>query len=126
MKELNFESASKLVHEAHAHAVKANLKVSAAVVDVAGRLVAFARMDGALPASSELARVKAETTLLFGMPTKFMESASALIPAFDRPVAFVGGGVPLTVEGRTVGALGIAGGMPDQDHELAAAVGQTF
>lgn len=119
---LNLEYASKLVSRATADAQKTGLHVTAAVVDVAGRLVALQRMDGALPASSELAKVKAETALLFGMPTKDMAPASTLIPAFGKPVAFFGGGVPLKLGGEIVGALGIAGGMPDQDHELALAV----
>lgn len=122
MKELGLDLAAKLVQNALGEAKSRDVNVSVAVVDAAGRLVAFSRMDGALPASAELARVKAESTLLFGMPTQDMAAASALIPAFSRPVAFVGGGFPLRQKGTVVGALGVAGGMPDQDHELAAAV----
>ncbi|HEU4583778.1 MAG TPA: heme-binding protein [Polyangiaceae bacterium] len=126
MQEITLERAQELVKKAADSASKSGLKISAAVVDVAGRLVAFARQDGALPASVELSAVKAQSALLFGIPTKDMAAASVLIPAFSKPVAFIGGGVPLQKDGKVVGALGISGGMPDQDHELALGVAKSF
>jgi uncharacterized protein GlcG (DUF336 family) len=126
MKLMTLESANRIIETAQKGAARAGGKISVAVVDGTGQLVAFSRADGALPASAELARVKAETAFLFAMATKDLAAASALATALARPVAFFGGGIPLIVEGRPAGAVGVAGGMPDQDHEVAAAAAEAF
>ena len=118
---MTLEIGTRLVDAAVAGALKRQTAVSVAVVDAAGQLVSMKRMDGALPASAELCRVKAETVTLFGMPTRDLATASAISSALSRPVALFGGGVPLRADGQLVGALGVAGGMPDHDHEIAAA-----
>jgi len=123
---VTWEKAAKIVEEAQKAAKKTGGALSVAVVDQTGQLVSFARSDGALPASAELARVKAETSVLFTMPTKDLGAASALATALSRPTAFIGGGVPLLEGGKVVGGLGIAGGMPDQDHEIALAAAKVF
>ncbi len=68
--------------------------------------------------------------MLFAQPTKNLTAAvQPNAPLFGieagtrDPLAFVGGGVPvIDPEGRLVGAIGVGGGFPDQDHQVAEAV----
>lgn len=102
--------------------------VNVSVCDAAGHEVAFARMDGAALLSADIARDKAYTVAAFlGIPTdrwfSMIENAPALregIVHRDRLVIFAGG-VPVTVEGAVVGAVGVSGGTAEQDAEIAAA-----
>lgn len=41
--------------------------------------------------------------------------------ALDRPLLFIAGGVPVHRDGRLIGAIGVGGGAPEQDHAFAAA-----
>lgn len=104
---------------------------SVAVLDAGRELVAFARMDGALLASVEISQAKAYTARSLNAATKDVESlAQPGAPLFGlhtahlaagRALVTFGGGVPVVVDGVIVGAVGVAGGSPDQDHEIAAA-----
>jgi len=103
---------------------------SVAVVDAGRELVAFARMDEALLASVAISQAKAYTARSLNASTKDVESlAQPGAPLFGlhtahlavgRSLVTFGGGVPVTVDGAIVGAIGVAGGSPDQDHEIAA------
>ena len=93
--------------------------------------VSFARMDGALLASVAISQAKAYTARSFNSATK--DVADWVPPggplygletshlSVGRALVVFGGGVPITVNGEVVGAVGVAGGSVDQDHEIAAA-----
>jgi uncharacterized protein GlcG (DUF336 family) len=116
-----------LIHEA-ARAAEAHGKPRAiALVDTAGTLQGFLRMDGAPLLSVQLAQDKAHTAASFGIPTdqwhEFIKNDPPLavgIPAVPRLVVF-GGGYPLHVDGHLVGALGISGGHYTDDMTVAQA-----
>lgn len=117
------DTALRLIAIALAEGEKAQVKVSATVVDPAMGLVAFARADGATPHSVETSRRKANTAAS-------TRRASGWIPAeleLMLPIAAgnlltnVTGGVPLVLDGEHAGGLGIAGGTPAQDAEIAQA-----
>ena len=101
------------------------------MIDAGRELLAFARMDGALLASPAIAQAKAYTSRSLSCDTRDAEAlAQPGGPLFGlhtahlavgRALVTFGGGVLVTVGGRDVGAIGVAGGMPDQDHEIAAA-----
>ncbi len=98
-----------------------------AVVDQAGNLLAFARMDGAPLLSSQLAQDKAYTVAAFGLPTHawwdLLQGEPALLHGIvktDRLIVF-GGGVPIVVGGEHVGAIGVSGGSAEQDRQVAEA-----
>lgn len=116
---LTLKSATTLIDSVIA---KVETPVSIAIVDAGGHLLALKRMDGASVASAELCRVKAETACIFNTASKDLAEASILAPALSRPVALFGGGVPIRKGGELLGAIGVAGGHPDQDHALAAGV----
>ena len=105
-------------------------KVALTVVDEAGHLVACERMDGALWATPEIARGKANAAAAFRATTLDLEERFTARALFANNVAALGayqfvfgrGGVPLVVNGRIVGAVGVSGAVPaDNDHTIADA-----
>jgi glc operon protein GlcG len=94
-----------------------------AVVDPAGDLLAFQRMDGVRPASVDLAIEKARTAARLRRPTAEIEDninkgRTAFVTA---GIAALRGGVPIRVNGEVVGAVGVAGLNKDTDTETATA-----
>jgi glc operon protein GlcG len=101
------------------------LQMAFAVVEPSGELVAFARMDGVPYASIRIAQQKARTAARLRMATAQLEERvqggrTALLSS-DEVIA-VGGGVPIVVDGRVIGALGVSGASAAEDHALAAAL----
>lgn len=104
---------------------------SVAVIDDGRELLAFARMDDALLASAAISQAKAYTARSLSCDTRdvteLAQPGGALFGlhtahlAVGRTLITFGGGVLVTVDGKPVGAIGVAGGSPDQDHEIAAA-----
>jgi glc operon protein GlcG len=94
-----------------------------AVVDPAGDLLAFQRMDGVRPASADLAIQKARTAARLRRPTAEIEdNINHGRPAFvTANIMALRGGVPVHVNGVVVGAVGIAGLSSETDTEIATA-----
>lgn len=98
-----------------------------AVVDAGNNLTAFSRMDGAWLGSIDIAQSKAYTSRAFDMPTRDLaDMAQPGEPLFgidgaNQSVIIFAGGIPLTDDGAVVGAVGVSGGTPDQDHEVCEA-----
>ncbi|MGV9355384.1 GlcG/HbpS family heme-binding protein [Streptomyces misionensis] len=98
------------------------------VVDAGAHLICAAKADGAALAAVETSQTKARTSVLFAQATKDLAPAAQPgaplfgIDAGTRdPLAFVAGGVPVLRDGVLVGAIGVGGGTPGQDHEVASA-----
>ena len=127
---ISLSSIEKAIEAGKAKAADLGIAFTIAVLDDGARLVAFSRMDGAALASVESSQAKARTSVYFAAPTR--DLAGAVQPGapmfgiesgFGDPVVFVGGAVPLTdAHGAVIGAVGVGGGYPDQDHEVAEAV----
>jgi glc operon protein GlcG len=120
------EQARKAVLAALAEARANNWTMAAAVVDPAGILVYFERMDDTQNASSEIAIDKARSAALFRRPTKtFQDSVErggiGLRVMALRGAIPVDGGVPLVINGQIVGGLGVSGGTAEQDGQCAKA-----
>ncbi len=119
--------ARSLTAAAEARAAALGITVATTVVDGGGHLVAFARMDGTQLASTGLAQGKAFTAVAWQRPSQEMFDVSQPgesgygLQAVDPRYVFAGGGVPLTVDGQVVGAVGISGGTAEQDQECAEA-----
>jgi uncharacterized protein GlcG (DUF336 family) len=122
------ELAHRLIAAAEAKAVELDLPMVIAVCDESGVLKAFSRMDGAALLSVKIAQDKAYTAVGFGMPTDgwhgFIKDdpplADGAVGGIDRLVVF-GGGYPIKIEERVVGAIGVSGGHYTQDMEVAQA-----
>ena len=125
---LTGEDADLLVAAARTAAEAAGVTVSVAVLDAGGHLLAFRRDDRAVPISGETSTRKAFTALQLDAPTADLVDAvqpggpfHTLPTALDRPLLFIAGGLPVHRDGRLVGAIGVGGGAPDQDHGFALA-----
>lgn len=104
-----------------------------AVVDAAGHLIAFTRQDGALIGSIDLALCKAKTACLFSKSTEYLAKlAQPGAPLFgiDKSnhgeVVIFGGGVPVFIDGRIVGAVGTSAGTVEQDVQVANAAASAY
>lgn len=125
---LTTEDAELLVATANAAAEAAGATVSVTVLDAGGHLLAFRRDDRAVLISGETSTRKAYTALQLNAPTADLVEAvrpggpfHTLPTALDRPLLFIAGGLPVHRDGRLIGAVGVGGGAPDQDHGFAAA-----
>ncbi|MEL7893910.1 heme-binding protein [Vreelandella neptunia] len=101
-----------------------NWPVTIAVTDDGGHLLALRRLDGAAPFSAEVATHKARSAALGRKETQvFEEMINGGRTAFvTAPLqGLLSGGVPITVDGHVVGAVGISGVKPDQDVQVAKA-----
>ena len=130
---LHLAAAQKIVQGALTKAKEMKLTVNVAVVDEGGHLLAFARMDGARPASVYTALTKATAAATYRQPTGPGSSAAGqpdllLSLSLQNAAAASGGkmtslkgGVPILVDGQVVGAVGVGGGTGEQDAEVAKA-----
>ncbi|WP_432117327.1 GlcG/HbpS family heme-binding protein [Streptomyces sp. bgisy032] len=123
---LTTRDADALVAAAHRAAEAAGVAVSVTVLDAGGHLLAFRRDDRAVLISGETSTRKAYTALQLNTPTADLVDAvqpggpfHTLPTALDRPLLFIAGGVPVHRDGRLVGAVGVGGGAPEQDHAFA-------
>jgi glc operon protein GlcG len=122
---INNEQAKAAAAAALAEAKKNNWRVAVAVVGPYGEIVYFEKIDGTQNASESLATAKARTSALYRRPSKiFADAYAAGNLAFttfpERPIASEGG-VPIIVNGKIVGAIGVAGGTGQQDGVAATA-----
>jgi uncharacterized protein GlcG (DUF336 family) len=125
---ITLEEAKGILSAAEQKAQQMGQPMNIAVMDAGRNLVAFQRMDGAWVASIDIAIDKAFTSAGRGITTREIgEMAQPGQPLFGinttnggRIVIFAGG-VPLVRDGEVVGAVGVSGGTPDEDHEVAEA-----
>ena len=118
------EGAQRALQAALAEAMKQGWQVSIAVVDVAGELVGFARMDGAPMASVDISRAKARTAARLRRSTRTLDStltAGRLAILGLDGITPVEGGVPIVVNGEIIGAVGVSGATSAQDGQVATA-----
>lgn len=121
------EFAQELLAAAVAKANSCGQRSAICIVDAAGELKAFRRMDGAAKLAVQISQDKAYTAVSFGMPTHawhdFIKDDPPLregIVHTARLVVF-GGGYPLTVDGEIVGGIGVSGGHYTDDMAVAQA-----
>ena|SRR5882672_11921845 len=127
---LTLAQVDKAIQAGQAKAEHLGIAFTITVLDAGANLVAVSRMDGAALASVESCQAKARVSVLFGAPTRDLVGAVqpgapmfGIESGFRAPLAFVGGAVPVTdLDGRVIGAIGVGGGSPDNDHEIAEAV----
>jgi uncharacterized protein GlcG (DUF336 family) len=94
-----------------------------AVVDAAGNLLAFARVEGAATLAREPAIAKAATSASLGIATGEIpfEFGANLGMASQGRIANLGGGLPIVRDGRVLGAIGVGSGTTEQDVAVAEA-----
>jgi len=120
------EMAKQAAAPALAEARKNNWTMAVAIVDAAGNLVYFEKMDATQTGSVAVAIDKARSAALFKRPTKALQDALAAGGEGLRVLALQGavpveGGLPLVLDGKFIGAIGVSGGTSPQDGQCAKA-----
>lgn len=123
-KVISLEAAKAMAAAAEAEARRNDWGVAIAVVDVAGQLILFHRLDGVQSASLDIAIQKARTAARFRRPTKALEDALAAgrtaLLGVDGMLPLEGG-VPIVADGVVIGAIGVSGVTSQQDAQVARA-----
>lgn len=124
---LTLSEANQVVHAAVAKAQELNIRISVAVCDAGGRLVAFNRMDGAIWAGAYGSQGKAVASVAFGRASGELQERAGS-PIVQGIAAAEGGhmiasqgGVPIIRNGIVEGACGVGGGTAQQDEDCARA-----
>jgi uncharacterized protein GlcG (DUF336 family) len=123
-KYITLEAAKKMMTAAEAEARKNNWTMAIAIVDAAGNLILFEKMDDTQPGSIGVAIGKARTSANFKRPTKALDDAvmGGRIPFLAvEGVVPMGGGLPVIVDGKVIGSIAASGGTAAQDEEVARA-----
>lgn len=122
---LTLAAAQQVLSAAQSKAQASGWPCVIAVVDSSGSPILLLRMDNAaVPAGVELAPGKARTAALFRRPSGALEDAiNGSRPAAITAQCFVlmRGGLPIVVNGHTVGAIGVSADTPQHDEEIAQA-----
>ncbi|MCS7026823.1 MAG: heme-binding protein [Bryobacteraceae bacterium] len=120
---LTLEAAKQIAAAAEAEAKRNNWNVVIAIVDDGGHLVYLQRMDETQIGSIDVAIAKAQSAVKFKRPTKAFEDALLSRQAILKlPGALpIEGGLPLMVEGKILGAIGVSGVQSNQDGIIAQA-----
>ncbi|HXQ51682.1 MAG TPA: heme-binding protein [Stellaceae bacterium] len=125
---LTSEDAHKMMNACKAEAQKNKWAVSIAIVDDAGTLLLFERLDGASPTTAAVSQGKALTSVALRRPSKFMEDRLKDRPAFLKfPAGIpIQGAVPVMYQGECVGAIGVSGVQSHEDEQVASAGAATI
>jgi glc operon protein GlcG len=126
---LNLHDTNELIHRAHAKATALGIRVTVAVVDEGGLLIALARMDGAPPLTPQIAEAKAVGAAMLHRDGASLGELAKDRPGFfsvaDRlvrvPIVPGLGSVLIRRDDKVLGAVGVSGGRPEQDLECAEA-----
>lgn len=130
---VGLDDARRVIAAGEAEAEQQGQPTNIAVVDSGGHLVAHVRQDGAWMGSVDIAINKAFTARAFDLPTADLADNAQPGQQFygiqesnhGRVMVFAGG-VPLSVDGQVVGAVGVSGGTGDQDAAVATAAARAL
>jgi len=128
---ITLENAKKAAMPALTEAAKNNWAMAVAIVDPAGNLVYYEKMDNTQLGSANVAIDKARSAVLFKRPTKALQDALAAGGEGLRVLRLQGatpveGGIPLVSDGKIVGAIGVSGATSAQDGQCAKAATDAF
>ena len=123
---ITLENAKKIAAPAIAEAAKNNWAVAVAIVDPSGNLVYYEKMDNTQLGSAHIAVEKAATAAKFKRPTQAFQDGLAKGGENWRILTLSGvvaaeGGIPLLIDGKIVGAIGVSGMTSAQDNQCAKA-----
>lgn len=130
--EINLNESKQVVQQAKAKAIQLNVPVNIAVLDTAGYLKTFERMDDAFLGSMDIAIKKAKTASLFrtssenvGQYLKPEAGAYGMINTNEGLVGFAGG-LPILKNNAIIGYIGVSGGAVSEDLQIATAGAEIF
>lgn len=128
-KVLSFEAAMKIAAAAEAAAKTRGVGVVIAIVDDGGHLILLHRLDDTQVASVNVGIGKARTAAIYRRPSKEFEDqiragrVAALALADSTPLQ---GGIPIRLDGKVIGAIGVSGDTPQVDEAIALAGASAF
>ena len=130
---VTLEDARRVVAAAEKKAAEIGQPMNIAVADEGGNLVTHVRMDNAWLGSIDISINKAYTARAFDLPTKDLAANSQSGDQFfgihasnGGRIMIFAGGIPLKRDGKVVGAVGVSGGMGEQDQAVAEAGAAAF
>lgn len=123
---ISFENARKVMAAAEAEAMKNNWAVVIAIIDSGGNVMMMHRFDNVQLSSIEISQGKAKTALMFKRPTKVLDDAissggTGLRYLSLKDIVPLEGGLPILLDGKIVGAIGVSGVLSAQDAQIARA-----
>jgi glc operon protein GlcG len=123
---ISLDDAKRAMSAAELEAAKNSWQVAITILDSGGNLVMFHKMDNTQLASITASEGKARTALTFKRPSKALDDAIAAGGAGLRLLAVkditpLEGGLPILVDGKIVGAIGVSGALSSQDAQAAKA-----
>ncbi|HEX3176237.1 MAG TPA: heme-binding protein [Methylomirabilota bacterium] len=123
---ITLEQAKKALAGAEAEAKKNSWSMAIVVLDPGGHLVTMSRQDNTQFGSIEVARDKAYSAVAFRRPTKAFQDGLAQGGENMRLLKLTGsnpieGGIPIMIDGKVAGAIGVSGGTSQQDAQVAKA-----
>ena len=122
---ISLEQAKKLMAGAEAEAKKNNWPVVIVILDSGGQLVMLKRLDNAQWGSVDIAKEKARSAVALRRPTKALQDlvaqGGANLRLLTLGYSVLEGGIPIIVDGRIIGAVGVSGVLSTQDAQTAQA-----
>ena len=121
---ITLDQAKRVMAAAELEAAENTWQVAITILDSGGNLVMFHKMDNTQLASIGASEGKASTAVRFKRPSKALDDAIAAGGAGLRLLALkditpLEGGVPILLDGRIVGAIGVSGALSSQDAQVA-------
>jgi glc operon protein GlcG len=123
---ITLDQAKRAMAAAELEAAKNSWQVAVTILDSGGNLVMFHKVDNTQLASIGASEGKASTALRFKRPSKALDDAIAAGGAGLRLLAVkditpLEGGLPILVDGKIIGAIGVSGALSSQDAQVAKA-----
>jgi uncharacterized protein GlcG (DUF336 family) len=123
---ITLDQAKRAMAAAELEAAKNSWQVAITILDSGGNLIMFHRVDNAQLSATTVSEGKARTALEFKRPSKALDDAIAAGGAGMRLLALkaitpIEGGLPVIVDGKIIGAIGVSGSLSSQDAQVAKA-----
>ena len=123
---ITLDQAKRAMAAAELEAAKNSWQVAITILDSGGNMIMFHRVDNAQLSATTVSEGKARTALEFKRPSKALDDAIAGGGAGMRLLALkditpIEGGLPVVVDGKIIGAIGVSGALSSQDAEIAKA-----
>jgi len=123
---ITLDQAKRAMAAAELEAAKNSWQVAITILDSGGNMVMFHKFDNAQLSAVTVSEGKARTALEFKLPSKALDDAIAAGGAGMRLLALkaitpIEGGVPIVVDGKIIGAIGVSGTLSSHDSQVAKA-----
>jgi uncharacterized protein GlcG (DUF336 family) len=123
---ITLDQAKRVMAAAELEAAKNSWTVAVTILDSGGNMVMFHKIDNAQLSAVPVSQGKARTALQFKRPSKDLDDAIAHGGAGNRLLALrditpLEGGLPIVIDGKIIGAIGVSGAVSSQDAQVAKA-----